>query len=256
MFWRQWQARRGLYHSLHLWWDLGKRRIKELSIKFCADRRKAQRKKRVALQNLIARLKASLDSGDSTQKPDYDNALNSLSLLYSAETKAAEVRSRALWVEEGETSSAFFLRLEKQHHASKMVDLLQLANGQFVSDTPDLLQAWEGFYSSLFTSIPTDEHIQDSFLDSLERVLSPDESRSCEGLLTSDECHDALAGMSNNKSPGLDGLPKEFYATFWPLLGADLVAVLNTSFHVGFLSTTMRRGIISLIFKKNERFFM
>jgi hypothetical protein len=60
--------------------------------------------------------------------------------------------------------------------------------------------------------------------------------------------------MSTNKSAGLDGLPKEFYTTFWPLLGADLVAVLNASFHMGFLSTTMRRGIISLIFKKNERF--
>jgi hypothetical protein len=68
-----------------------------------------------------------------------------------------------------------------------MVDLLQLANGQFVSATPDLLQAWEQFYSTLFTSIPKDEQIQDTFLDSLERVLSPDESRSCEGLLTIDE---------------------------------------------------------------------
>ena len=41
--------------------------------------------------------------------------------------------------------------------------------------------------------------------------------------------------MLRNKSPGVDGLPAEFYVRFWNLLGPDLVQVYNSSFSHGML---------------------
>ena len=41
--------------------------------------------------------------------------------------------------------------------------------------------------------------------------LTDDESRLCKGELTKRECWEALPTMGNNKSPGNDGLSKEFY---------------------------------------------
>ena len=49
----------------------------------------------------------------------------------------------------------------------------------------------------------------------------------CEGRLVPDEVRATLLGMARNKSPGSDGLPIEFYLTFWDMLGPDLVDAFN-----------------------------
>lgn len=69
------------------------------------------------------------------------------------------------------------------------------------------------FYSDLFSSRPTDELTQDKLLNSIEVTLAATAADSCEGLLTFDECLSALSGIKSGKSPGFDGLPKEFYLT-------------------------------------------
>ena len=83
--------------------------------------------------------------------------------------------------------------------------------------------------------------------------MSPGSAALCEGPLSPAECLDALQGMARGKAPGLDGLPMEFYLKFWPVLGSDLVNVLNLCFEAGCLSLSQRRGVISLSFKKGDR---
>ena len=49
----------------------------------------------------------------------------------------------------------------------------------------------------------------------------------CEGRLSKQECWDALQSFGNNKSPGNDGLSKEFYICFltrsMPILWIHLI---------------------------------
>ena len=89
-------------------------------------------------------------------------------------------------------------------------------------------------------------------LSKLSRCLSNIERASCEGLLSLEECFAALSGMARGKTPGSDGFPMEFYLRFWQSLGADLVRVLNVAFETGQLSTSQRRGLIIVLFKKND----
>ena len=56
--------------------------------------------------------------------------------------------------------------------------------------------------------------------------------------------------MVADKTPGTDGLPAEFYITFWKDISSLLVSALNYAFESGCLSITQRRGIIKLIPKK------
>ena len=56
--------------------------------------------------------------------------------------------------------------------------------------------------------------------------------------------------MARGNSPESDGLPMELYVKFWPLLGADLVNVLNSCYLFGAMSLTQRRGLMFLIFKR------
>ena len=88
---------------------------------------------------------------------------------------------------------------------------------------------------------------------SIESRVSPAQAGLCEGPLTLEECHRVLGGMARCKTPCLDDLPMEFYLSFWDLLGADLVEVLNSCYRSGRLSPSQRSGVISLSFKKGDR---
>ena len=55
------------------------------------------------------------------------------------------------------------------------------------------------------------------------------------------------------ESPGIDGLPYEFYLHFWDMLGSDLVDVYNVCISRGSLSFSQRTGLIALLYKKNDK---
>ena len=58
--------------------------------------------------------------------------------------------------------------------------------------------------------------------------------------------------MGNNKSPGNDGLSKEFYVCFFNEVHSYLLQSLNTSFREGQLSRTQTQAVIVLIEKKDK----
>ena len=72
----------------------------------------------------------------------------------------------------------------------------------------------------------------------------------CEGKITLQECKEAILGMKDNKSPGLDGICIEFYKEFWDDIGNALVDAFNESYDNGTLSTSQQTSVFSLIFKK------
>ena len=56
--------------------------------------------------------------------------------------------------------------------------------------------------------------------------------------------------MKNNKSPGNDGMSKEFYVCFFEKLADPLIQALNQSFADGEISISQRQAVITLIEKK------
>ena len=59
--------------------------------------------------------------------------------------------------------------------------------------------------------------------------------------------------MENDKSSGIDGIPIEFYKTFYEILGQDLLQLYNNILFIEKKSTrTMNQAIITLIPKKGN----
>ena len=58
--------------------------------------------------------------------------------------------------------------------------------------------------------------------------------------------------MESNKSPGSDGLTKEFYVCFFNDISTYLIDALNLSFAYGQLSNSQRQAIITLTEKKGK----
>ena len=90
------------------------------------------------------------------------------------------------------------------------------------------------------------------FPDGNTLILNEQEQKECEGFLTASECLESLKSMESNKSPGSDGLPAEFYKVFWNDINQHLLNALNCAYTKGLLSITQRRGLITLIPKKNK----
>ena len=252
-FWSGWRPKMSSFPSLGKWWEVGKRKIWQLTKDYCVPRAGEAHASRNLLVHLSLHLKTHFDEGLVAAYEPYRSTLSRLAEFDLAAARGAQVRSRTRWVEEGETSSAYFCRLEKKCSAVSWISAIRNPSDCIVSDSHDLCNSFYAFYSDLFTASPVDPVAQQSLLSNLAATLSQDQADLCEGYLGVEECREALMGMPRNKAPGSDGLPMEFYVRFWDVLGSDLVSILNSCFDVGFLSSSQRRGVISLYFKKGDR---
>ena len=102
---------------------------------------------------LVNHLKSRVDSGMMSCIGPYHSALAELAKFDLDAARGAQVRSRARWVEEGESSSAYF-HLKKKRSADRWISALREDDGSVISD-PDLLcRSFSNFYSSCFLRVP------------------------------------------------------------------------------------------------------
>ena len=86
-----------------------------------------------------------------------------------------------------------------------------------------------------------------------QQKVSSQENECLVKLITKEEVHMALKQGKSSKTPGSDGIPHEFYLTFWELIGDEMVNVYNTILQRGSLCDSQKRGIIVLIPKKGNK---
>lgn len=239
------------FHSLLEWWDYGKERIKGLAIHFCNEKQSERRQSSSLLLTLATHLKFKIDNGTVSLLDVYERVLGKIAELDHSATEGAHVRSRIRWAEEGETSSHFFLHLERKAVSDNWIPMCRV-DGSVAADIGSICSSSVHFYSVLFIAGEIDFSAQDNLLSNLSAQLPNDVRAHCEGLLSSHEVLTALKGMAHNMSPGSEGLPMEFFLSFWATLGSDLVEVLNSFFKIGSLPSS-QKALISLIFKKGDR---
>ena len=91
------------------------------------------------------------------------------------------------------------------------------------------------------------------FLNTLDTPkLSAHQIILCDIELTEKDLYDFMKSMKNGKSPGNDGLTKEFYVTFWDDIKATFVSSLKQAKERKELSISQRQTIIKVIEKRTE----
>ena len=116
--------------------------------------------------------------------------------------------------------------------------------------------AQERFYRELYKSSYRDQNVAQnisSFLSELNiPKLSEEQKRSCEGRISSEECVRLLDSFHNYKTPGNDGIPIEFYKTFWNLISDSFTRCVNECFDKGEMSCSQKQAVITLIENKGK----
>jgi hypothetical protein len=107
-------------------------------------------------------------------------------------------------------------------------------------------------YETLFNATDTDKNKQYKLLEEIKTwtQLSPEEQTELAKPLDKHKVLEAVRASPKGKSPGIDGIPCEFYKEYWDIVGEDMVGVLNEVLQGGELSGTQKQGIIALIPKK------
>ena len=82
--------------------------------------------------------------------------------------------------------------------------------------------------------------------------FTEDQSKDCEFILSEKDLVLVLNSMPNNKSPGNDGLTKEFYEVSWEDLKTPLISNFKSAFDKDELSNFQKQLVIKLIEKKHK----
>ena len=125
---------------------MGKSKIKGITIAFCKELVAKRRGLRGLLSNLAQHLKPKVDNGVMSCIAPYKNTLSEIARIDHEAAKGAQVRARVQWVEEGETSSAFFFRLGKKQMACMWVSALGGSDGVVYSDMDGIRRVLSSFY--------------------------------------------------------------------------------------------------------------
>ena len=192
---------------------------------------------------------------DEDNLSKYDSVKNELDEI---RIRSMRIRSKCDWYEHGEKSTIFFLNLEKQRGSQNTIKKLVIDDKEITEQT-HILEHIREFYETLFktreqkTKIETENFLSDVDIPKLSKIQNfKNQVRLCEENLTERDLYNSLKSMQSDKSPGNDGLTKEFYETFWTELKEIFVDSVSEAKEKGILSTSQRQAIIKLIEKKDR----
>ena len=121
--------------------------------------------------------------------------------------------------------------LEKRFCERKNIHRLYDDKNDIISDKNAILEEIYTYYKQLYSN---SNHCPQTNLDLLFNnldipKLSTDSQACLEKPITKKELYRTLISMKRNKSPGIDGLPVEFYIVFWQDTSNLLMNSLNFS---------------------------
>jgi exonuclease III len=232
-------------------WERLKLSIKNLSISFSINRQKTYKQLILKIEKDIARIEnLPYTLIDMNKKRELENRLSN---IYDEKARGAQIRSRAKWVSDGEKNTKYFLGLEKKHQTQNIINEI-LQENNILTESDDILGAMCDFYENLYSSNSTSNEKIDEYLNDIDvNKLSDTDKDMCDFFPSLPECKETVMRMKSNVSPGLDGLPNEFYKCFWDQLSSLFYNMMKEIFLNGKMTHSQRLAVISLIHKKGER---
>ena len=232
-----WSTLKTGFNSITDWWENTKTRIKQLAVRHSVRIAREKRKRLLELQSLCTN--SSIDEIDN---------------IIRTESNGAFIRSRANILEEGDKPSAFFFRQEKRHAEKKVIRTIRNNSGTIVKNDLDIMNVFHSFYSRLYSDTNNNDiNLQDDFINCLNNTVCDSDKSNLEQPISLDDIKSAISAAANNKAPGIDGIPYEFYSCFLDILGNDLVDIYNDIFNRGTLSETQRTSIVTLLPKEGDQ---
>ena len=239
------------------WWDHLKVSCKKFSIDFCKIQANFKTQSERLLRAELKRVESQLNSSPHSSRLR-QRLLETKSEIEKLETEKLEgltlgIRTKYLVAQE--TPSKAVKMISNFSIKEKVITSLKHPVKGTTSDTVLMLETSTLFYKNLYRSPPNPQEADSAQTAILQfwpkpTALSPTPSN-LDNPITVEEAQAALHTIPDNKTPGLDGLPIEFYKTFWNLLGPHIAQLLNDILDHG-LPISQQTAVVSLVYKKGD----
>ena len=233
----------------HLWEDI-KMFLEHNTQVYCKKRAKNRRELEDKLTKRLNKLEQTLHHLKTEEVQEYYELKKQLEQIYDQKAEAAILRSKVRWNAQGEKGTKYFFGLEKRNFTNQCIYQIQKEDGEIITNHEEIQKEINRHYEQLY-SAPTTEleesELQEFLSDPDIPCLTKEQAAELERPITPEEIKAAVFAMSNQKAPGLDGIPVEFYKKFWHLIGQHLVGAVLQVFDLEGLGSSQRRGIIRLL---------
>ena len=129
-FWLHWRKRKSSFKDLNIWWDIGKKKLKHLSIIFSRKLAKGKHSASRKLESQVNDLVTSNSHKDNIKriKKVSQDILN----VDNKAVEGAKIRSNERFYTEFEKPSQYFFNLENSHQSSKVISTLKKIRSRYI----------------------------------------------------------------------------------------------------------------------------
>ena len=240
-------------------WELLKMKLINFAQAYSKEKAKNRRATVPKLQDRISKLKKrmamiNLSSDRAVKFIDKINSkLHPLKKQLDEElgyiARGAILRSKINWYQYGEHNSKYFMALEKNRAKAKVMNATLRHDGSKTTNRAEILDIQVDFYRKLYTSNP---EVKFEFPSGIAPQVMDEQKIEMKKQLEKREIALAIVQMARWKTPGVDGLPADFYKMFYGKLQDILFELYNFCFESGKLYISARRGVITLLPKSGR----
>ena len=233
-------------------WESIKKEVKIYSIKYATTVAKKKCNEFKLLEDELQTLnKDKLSNCEIVRK---ENIAIRLAQMYDDKCRGAQVRARVKWLNEDETNSKYFLGLEKSRQSHNVIESIKLNNGQVVTHQNKVLREIGNFYKNLYETLDVSNIDIVNYLNNFQiPTLTNEQRNSLENMPSENELQYVLSTMKQDRAPGIDGIPAEFFQSFWYILKNPYINMINECWALEDLPLSMKTAILALIHKAHEK---
>lgn len=157
------------------------------------------------------------------------------------------VRSQPHGEVPNEPASIYHLQRERKRRETLHIGDWVTQAGQRTKDQRVIQADIYDYFEHLFQDLPVDETTLDDVLQHVPSILTPAQRDGLIADFTRDDVEEALKHSPQRRSPGLDGIPTEFYRQFSNILTDVLVDIANDLLHGVAIPPDFTVGSITLV---------
>ena len=225
--------------------------FKMLAAQYCVQMQKSIRNKQDELTQFITIEKTKPNPNQDKIQEAYQH----LNDIDNYKISGSIIRNKEKMILEQEKPNKFFFDREKQKQKTiKQSETIK--NDKITTLTKDfqIVNYCKNFFYDLYTKTQTNAQIQKKLLNPLKAKITNEDNKKLTQQITFVELNTAIFQLENGKSPGIDGIPIEFYRTYYEYIKNDLLQLYNSIFFGNDnLTTSMNEAIITLLPKNYKR---